>query len=411
MALTSLELWNRALQGEEVARADIEHMLRAHTPEDLWLDWKGGAIVGKDNASKVREAVAGFANAEGGVLVLGANGGDVGTGEAKWTVTPCPAKIGKQSLQEWVEQQLVPLRPGLRPLPRITLIDDDIVLIAVQRSELLVPVVLPNRGPTYFLRFFGSTHEVPGYLLADLVLGRRQRPRLDVRIVDVTIGEPVEGSASWSERELRAARERRQRPWQVAFAIEVHNSGLVWAQDVTCGLVFHGAAFDERNATGPEQHVPPSVSENTRGRHVGPFHLEHRVLERQGDLAPFETLRFQGISGWTPSMMPAAEAWKEGSAAWWHTNRPGPTRPAYFETNWRIHWLAPLYVLTRNGPPQWFQVDVVFDENQSFLDAESSIEAVDERPAVDIQAEHRSFDRSGWVQVAGWGPNPLAPRT
>ncbi|MCA9493514.1 MAG: hypothetical protein KC621_26465 [Myxococcales bacterium] len=142
MAMTSVELWERALREEEVTASDVEHMLKAETAEDLWLDWKGGKLVGAKNGPQViQKAVAGFANAEGGVLVLGANGGDAGTGETPWTLTPCPGKVGKQPLQEWVEQQLVPLRSSLRPLPRITVVEGGLVLVAVQRSELLVPVV------------------------------------------------------------------------------------------------------------------------------------------------------------------------------------------------------------------------------------------------------------------------------
>jgi hypothetical protein len=415
MALTSVELWELALRGEPVSRVDIEHMLKAETAEDLWLDWKGGKLVAAKNGHGVQKGVAGFANAEGGVLVLGVNGGDAGTGETPWTISSCPQKVGKQTIQEWVAQQLVPLRSSLRPLPRITVLEDGIVLIAVQRSELLVPVVSPGKGPTYFLRFYGSTQEVPGYLLADLVLGRRQRPRLDVRIVDANIGGKSDGALA-SERQRREWAEQRKQPWPINFALEVHNSGLVWAQDVTCGIVFHGEPFDKRERlrrhdAGPEQRIPTSVQANIGGRHVHPFHLEHVVLERKGDLAPFETLTFGGVSGRTHSMVEAAPAWDKACWAWWHANRPGQGRPAHaFHTGWRVHWLAPLYVLTRNSPPQWFQVDFVFDERGVFLEDESSVQPTDGVPIVDIRAAHRRFDaQEGWIRAVGWGSNPLEP--
>lgn len=133
--------------------------------------------------------------------------------------------------------------------------------------------------------------------------------------------------------------------------------------------------------------------------------------ERKGDVAPFETLTFGGVSGWTHSMVEAASAWDKAGWAWWHANHPGQGRPAHpFETGWRVHWLAPLYVLTRNSPPQWFQVDFVFDEREVFLEDESSVQPADGIPIVDIRAAHRRFDaQEGWIRAVGWGANPLEP--
>jgi hypothetical protein len=52
MAMTSVELWERALREEEITAADVEHMLRAATAEDLWLDWKGGSSSGRRTARR-----------------------------------------------------------------------------------------------------------------------------------------------------------------------------------------------------------------------------------------------------------------------------------------------------------------------------------------------------------------------
>lgn len=416
MAYSSTELWERALQDEPISSSDIENMLRARINEDLWLDWKGGKIVEARNTAAVQKAVAGFANAEGGILVLGVNGGDAGKGETPWTLAPCPPKAGKQSLREWVEQSLVPLRSSLRPLPRIIVLDPGLVLIAVQRSEILVPVVVAEKGPTYFLRFYGSTQVVPGYLLADLVLGRRQRPRLDVRIATATVGRRVQDGQLLSETRRRQLARERKEPWSVSVSLEIHNSGLVWAEGLRSGIVLHGAVVDVdsrgRPAKGPEQRIPPSIRASITGHHVDAFHLEHRVLDRQGDLAPFDTMRLDGITGFTPSIEDAATRRNQESSDWWQRKHPGKGRPVTFEhSDWRVHWKAPLYILARNAPPSWYQIDLVFDERQVFLPDESSVEPAEDLPIVDIQVSYRRFDgEAGWVDAMGWGDDPLAPR-
>lgn len=415
MAWKSFELWDHALRGLHVARTDIEHMLKAETQEDLWLDWKGGKLVGAAKGGlTLQRAVAGFANAEGGVLVLGCNGGDAGTGEVPWSISACPATVGKASLRDWVEQQLVPLRSSLRPLPRVMLVDGGIVLIAIQRSDTLVPVVLPGKGPMYFLRFYGATHEVPEYLLAALVLGRRQRPRLDIRIVEAYIGEKGSRRSPADVWSMAASSQRSRQPWPINFSVEVHNSGLVWAEDVSIGLVVHGKATEDDSLSppriaGPVKRIPTSVEACIQGRRVDPFHLDQLLPKGKGDLAPFGTHTFAGLVGWTPSMVDAAGAWDRACSAWWYQHHPGAGRPANpMQTHWRVHWLAPLYVLTRNGPPQWFQVDLTFDEHGWFMNDESSVEPANDMPIVDIRAFHRRIDgKGGWVRVAGWGANPL----
>ena len=56
-------------------------------------------------------------------------------------------------------------------------------------------------------------------------------------------------------------------------------------------------------------------------------------------------------------------------------------------------------------------MDLVFDEKQTFLADESSVEPTEGRAVIDIQAEHRRFDYApGWMAAEGWGADPLASR-
>ena len=57
--------------------------------------------------------------------------------------------------------------------------------ITVVRAPSLVPCV-ESRALKYFFRIGDSTLEIPQYLIADLVLGRRQHPLLDAHYHHVT---------------------------------------------------------------------------------------------------------------------------------------------------------------------------------------------------------------------------------
>lgn len=396
MAWTSMELFDRVLREEEITRADIELMVQAHVAEDLNLDWKGGKVVNdKSGGATIRKAVAGFANAEGGVLVLGVNGGDAGTGEKKWTMALCPKTKGKQSTKEWVEQILVQLRASLRPLPRIVVIDDgELILIGVQRSDLLVQVVEGSEGVVHYLRFYGSTQKVPGYLLADLLLGRRQRPRIDLAVTAASVGPRTPSRAGEVHAMLSADRRYQSEmrdPWPYRVTLTARNTGLVWADEVACGAVVIGeAADDRRDAQGrrveASMNVPGSVLDNITRRHRVAHDLDH-VFYRFKDMAPFEKFELVTLDGFLPSMSQLPQ-------------QHGP---------YRITYWAPVYVVCRNATPMWYQLRVVYDENARVIPEHCSCEPADGHPRIDITVEIQPPGlASQWVEIEGFGRAPLA---
>jgi hypothetical protein len=103
-----------------------------------------------------------------------------------------------------------------------------VLAIAVARAPSLVPCV-ESREIKYFFRIGDSTLRVPEYLIADLVLGRRQHPFIDLHVRGV-----IEGTEQIKEadgrRNLTTAR-------SVMFSFVVENLSLVTAEDVKVGAV------------------------------------------------------------------------------------------------------------------------------------------------------------------------------
>jgi len=355
MAWTSRELWQNALRGDvEITVQHIEHMVAAKRDEDLHLDWKGGSIVTERNREAVEKGVAGFANGEGGVLVLGVRGGDVQ--DDSWTLDYCPAKVGKLPLKEWVERQLERLMTTLRPQPRVLVIGEEdkrIALIAVQRTDQLTAVVVKNKGLVHYLRFYGSTHEVPPYLLADLMLGRRRQPQLAFENVKAVI---------------TPNRRDPFKPVSVQVTFDLRNIGLVWAQQPALGV----AHLWESSAPLPNP-VAPHVNV---GSDLEPLRVKYSESGNRTDLAPYQTrsaVRFAGA-----------------------TKSNARYSPRWHGVHWRMEWLAAAHISCINGTPVWYQVRVVYNEHYEVLEA--SAELADGLPLIDIRylrEDYREFDE--WV--------------
>lgn len=417
MASTSIELFDHLLKGERVSRTDIEHMVAAHVREDLHLDWKGGKLIphsgttkseSRANKQKIRAAVAGFANASGGVLVLGVNGGDVGSGEAPWTISQCPRKVGKHTVVEWLEDVLVELRPNLKPRPLVAVDDGDIVLIPVERSDLLVQCIEPAEGVVHYLRFFGSTQKVPPYLLADLLLGRRQRPQFELEVVEPEVGPVWRGGPHYdlSEEKRRKFLRKLLDPWPVVFKVKVTNTGLVWADSVRIGVVHYGsrAVDDTGRPQVPGQalvNVPDAVGHGVRGHYLGSHRIEHCALIGK-DLAPFECFETTIIQGGMPSMSQLRRAVQEA----WH---PPGLALRLVEDRARIHWRAALYVTARNAAPTWFQLTLAFSLGRNVLDDHTGIKPANGQPDFGLRVFYQGEPAAPWARVAGVGDEPLSP--
>lgn len=214
MALTTQEFLEICLARAPTVSEVQSVQTPSQAPEDLWFDRKSGLLLtesAKDRRHKIQRHVSGFANAEGGVLLVGVDNAGVIDG-----VQP----VGGASPADYAARVLSDLAGYLHPSPRIWTVavgSLEVLIVAMPRIGGLCPCIESGRV-LYFRRLGDSTVPVDPYLLADLMLGRRQRPELVLRVDDVR---------------LAAADTLLRIPVELSFV----NESLAWARDIEIAVV------------------------------------------------------------------------------------------------------------------------------------------------------------------------------
>jgi hypothetical protein len=182
----SQKLLEELMEGRRLTASELDKLLVDQPNEDEYLDYKSGLLLASGNIKKgratVRQYLSGFANSEGGVLVVGVN-------DAKpHAVDGCPPQ-GSTPLDEWAQSCVSDMAPYFSPQPRIHVVTHpggNVLVAAVGRAPQLVPCIEEGKLK-YFLRMHHSTIEAPPYLISDLVLGRRRDPVIDLKVRDISI--------------------------------------------------------------------------------------------------------------------------------------------------------------------------------------------------------------------------------
>ncbi len=280
---TSREILSAVLSGQCTAQQAVEAVRQECLPEDLYLDYKSADLLEQTNTKKrndeLRKDVAAFANADGGMLVIGIEE----TSDATTSRTlPGEAKhckdVGGHSPHDWAARTLGDLLPYTGRPPHI---DDTaridgkrVLLVAVDRAPNLVPVTKDGQI-RHFLRIGDHTHPVDPYLYADLVLGRRERPflRFDAE-VGVRVGAMHQAGQMF-----------------ITVVATVENDSLVWvpAMYVSC------TGIGSKRIEVPNEHSTERLSDALL-RHVevaeatAPEHVYHQVVRKMAlpELSPFE---------------------------------------------------------------------------------------------------------------------------
>jgi hypothetical protein len=145
------------------------------------LDFKSGKELA-ERAPKpqqtLRQYVSGFANADGGILLVGYDEGDEKRGRPP-AIDGAKAP-GGGTLYNWASDVLAEL-----PLARGRIVvastpSGDVLLIATSRSRSLV-YCMESRRAVYYLRLGHRTHEMPQSLVTDLLIGRRSEAEIRAR--------------------------------------------------------------------------------------------------------------------------------------------------------------------------------------------------------------------------------------
>lgn len=223
--------------------ADFDHLTRmvATQDESTFLDFKRADFAMPDPERCRRETagdpvtfykalkkwISGFANARGGVLVVGvaeADKDDVPEGKARFFLDPikAPQDEVEKGVLEAVKQLRYHIPRGVRH-QYVECPDGGVVLVvAVSRSDRLVPVVEGSGETITYLRISDNTIKAPAYLVEDMVLGRRTAPDLH-----------VSAWLEWRAYEVRHL-----------LRLTVTNVGLGWADDPLVGLVAYRTRRD-----------------------------------------------------------------------------------------------------------------------------------------------------------------------
>jgi hypothetical protein len=365
--IESLALLNAVLSGEKIHPDKIEEFLRAKYKEDSYLDYKSGGLNFEDAEAKqeLRRDITAFANSNGGLLIIGVN--------RKHEVDGITAP-GGTSPSAWAANVLHNIAGHFHPSLKLHEVEHakgKILIIAAHRNVTLIPLVEKGRaGPVFYLRSGDTKFAAPDYLMADLFLGRRQSPIINVSLRDK---RPVWIQQNWANRPPDRILE--QGPFYTFGSfhsfITVANVGLSWIDEQRCGII--GYSFGPRaGIIGTHSSIFLPVSDGIRqaidieppGGLLGPtgaeippelFHVDITGESRQAtSLHPFSSLTYKTQGFIFPQLM-----------EWWMD--------------------AAIYFVSRNGPPEWYQIHYEYQKiGNEFIEL-ADLSRTHERPKVSFR--------------------------
>ncbi len=326
----SREWLDQLLDGHEPSDAELRQLVQDCPAEDQWIEYKGGAALLQDDAAQlVRKYVGGFANADGGALVVGYR-------HADHTFDGARAPGGGR-LKDWASRALTPIRTGSTlPEPRFTVTQIngvEVLIVSVGRARMPVADVR-NREPVFWVRMNEQTLDVPHWLATDLLLGRRAQPNLRVASIEAL-----------EVRVIRLFCERIE-GLDIGLKVTYENESLIVAQHTRVGLVGWAA-------------VPPVTLPQQLRRSI--------QLE-----PPPEDLNVGGPSGWSGwglchafphrgVVSPLADAYAVEPFAF-SSDSLTAWRLPIFRMERGVEMKAALYLLARNTEPWWWQLKLRYNE-------------------------------------------------
>lgn len=320
---TPEELKNALMRGHQMTSAELDAFLAANPREGQLHDYKGGELTERANRGKgvrtIREWVTGFANAEGGVLIIGP--GD----KPPHKITGCQ-KIGNEEVADWAQKGLVDVAGMFSPAPRFCTVqhpDGEVLLIATERAPQLIPVI-ESRQWTYYLRINTSTVQVPEYLISDLVLGRRKHPGLDLKL----------HTCRWTSIVASIGQNVRK----LDFTFTVENRSLVRAEKIQVGIVGWTA-----QAASINDYVLAYVDAEEPKIDLGGVAWSKTVVSLSD--------REYGLGAVAPFDQKVANSFLDAVSVPCHTARLEHGEPFTL-------YRCGVYVVAEGSPPSWFQLDV-----------------------------------------------------
>lgn len=227
------------LETGEITEEQITGLIADRAPEDDRLEYKGGDwLTAKEPkprrghpstpGKRLGKYATGFANAGGGVLLVGIKTYEDMDKDIPEKVDPDTCKAwdedgdrllakAKDSLQSVQARHVTPLRIAV-----VRHTDGLVLAVGVERAPELISQEESGGVPLYYMRTFDGTQALPDLVAADLLVGRRARPTVDVQV------QLEQGSSGREGIDL-------------TVILHVVNVGPVWIEGLRAGVVFHGA--------------------------------------------------------------------------------------------------------------------------------------------------------------------------
>lgn len=349
----SLQILERLLSGAHLTANDLDELISQRVLEDQYIEYKHGSELTKNEATDtIRDYISGFANSAGGVLVIGIDAPE----GIPLTVTGCQGHH-KRNLAEWAARCLNQIASQFSPFPRFHVVQHpagEVLVGATQRSLSLVHQSKYG-GMLYHFRLHDQTLKAPDYLMADLLLGRRQQPVLEVTDYSAVnlqrIMENADGAMDL----------------QLELRLQFENMSIVWADEVRWGIVAwiqgdFGRTF-HLEVGKPSSHLLSFIDIEDLKK---PYSRARQLIHVRGSMninKPFD-IDHKGIS---------------------------VTVPLKVYDNWYIYtWKAALYITTRQTLPAWYQISFVVNSDTPRLIDERTDVA---RPSDLIAIEKIAIDR------------------
>lgn len=355
MSLEKLERFARRaleklLRKEALSDDELAELINQHQ-EHAYLDFKDGIETAQKSKFRntVREYVAAFANADGGILCVGP--GNQKNVAGRRPCSPLTRPSTETSVADWCRDVTAELVPYLSPLPRITVqeylgngVTTEVLLVAVARAPALVPLYGQAKRPTWWVRFHDRNRELPEYLAADILVGRRTQPLLHLCNPRVVPNVPK------LHNDPNVVKERHA---DVELAATVENIGFNVGEDIQVGVLSFSLAWDQP-APEPSSHLLQYIDVQPVGEYFRPW--EYPAKERWplvhavsfADSAPSQSVR---LSTWQRQNLKFAVSQRRLLKLQVPVRKGGATLVQ-----------AALYLLAAGCGPQWFQLEFVLHE-------------------------------------------------
>jgi hypothetical protein len=312
------DLLSDILNGRQIDGSTIHALVRERRPEGLYLEYKRGQWLDAEKGQELRRYASGFANAEGGVLIIGIVGGEESQGVDKWSIEApvCPDKSGWDS---WLGRVLAEVATKTRVSWQVVSVDGkEAVVIAVNRAEALVRLYEKPKLVCY-LRVGEHTVPIDETLFVDLALGRRAKP--DLALENLTVHYSSDSGGPYVNVEL-----------------VLHNQGLLWVPDVRVAWIGYAIKGTRASSSLVRQVELRPVSETSPVPTVGVLNFLDAASNgwrspldgKPQEVRPFENKRFATKIDGLPTV-----------------GRDVPCA-----------WYGAVFVVPKNGSPIWAQLAV-----------------------------------------------------